>query len=433
MPVNISKLIAAALLVSLSSHAVAAEPVSSPPALASTLSIPSWDRFLDQLRDLAPAMLARLPEPVRSDPQIQQEVVQQILASFAGRALRAISGDPDHPVFLPSANVTLDVRQPNADTNYRRARIAPGGVYRMRGYQGTLRQVKIGQYIRSTTDNDFSGDLAMVKVAAYNDLNELKTDAQGRYDVIYSTTRPAGYTGDWWRLDPETTMLSIRMVSADWQKERDPTLSIERLDVPVQRPRPSVANLQRRLEILANTTASGALLQVAAVEKIRQAGYINKLRIQDIAGAALSGQFYYEGSYDLKDDEALIVEAKVPSKCLYYSTLLANYISETIDWYNNQSSLNDAQSHVDTDGVLRIVVSAKDPGVPNWLDTAGHPIGFIQGRWTECNAQPIPTIRKVTIGDVRKAFPVDTPVVTPEQRQTIIREKRAAAQQRPLW
>ena len=40
----------------------------------------------------------------------------------------------------------------------------------------------------------------------------------------------------------------------------------------------------------------------------------------------------------------------------------------TVDWVNRQSSLNDAQAHIDSDGRFRAVISQQDPGVPNWLD-----------------------------------------------------------------
>jgi hypothetical protein len=97
------------------------------------------------------------------------------------------------------------------------------------------------------------------------------------------------------------------------------------------------------------------------------------------------------------------------------------------------SSLNGAQARVDRDGVFRAVVSAKDPGVPNWLDTAGYSSGAIQGRWTDCQATPIPTVRKVALADVRKSLPADTPTITPGQREQAVRERRAQVQQRPLW
>ena len=38
---------------------------------------------------------------------------------------------------------------------------------------------------------------------------------------------------------------------------------------------------------------------------------------------------------------------------------------------NRQSSLNGHQAVLDPDGVFRAVISARDPGVPNWLDTGG--------------------------------------------------------------
>jgi len=119
----------------------------------------------------------------------------------------------------------------------------------------------------------------------------------------------------------------------------------------------------------------------------------------------------------------LIVEAKVPAKCVYRSLILTNELYETTDWYNNYSSLNDSQAKPDKDGVLRIVVSATDPGVPNWVDTAGYPRGLVQGRWTHCNSSPVPSVRKVAFTEVRTQLPSDTPIVTPAQREALIRER----------
>ena len=53
--------------------------------------------------------------------------------------------------------------------------------------------------------------------------------------------------GDWWQLDPSTTRLLLRMVSADWNAEQDPTISIERVDKPMTRARPSAGELEQRL------------------------------------------------------------------------------------------------------------------------------------------------------------------------------------------
>jgi hypothetical protein len=83
--------------------------------------------------------------------------------------------------------------------------------------------------------------------------------------------------------------------------------------------------------------------------------------------------------------------------------------------------------------VLRIVVSANDPGVPNWVDTAGYPRGIVQGRWIRCDSSPVPSVRKVTFTELRTLLPSNTPIVTPAQREAMIRERGSALQQRPLW
>ena len=88
---------------------------------------------------------------------------------------------------------------------------------------------------------------------------------------------------------------------------------------------------------------------------------------------------------------------------------------------------------MDADGIVRYVVSAKDPGVPNWLDTLGYASGAIQGRWTECSANPVPAVRKVNFSQIRASLPSDTPTVTPQDREKIVRERRSQLQQRPLW
>ncbi|CAN7587013.1 hypothetical protein LJR225_004404 [Phenylobacterium sp. LjRoot225] len=408
-------------------HAQPAPSVASAPP-----SVAGWDEFVDSLRALPGRMLAKLPEDQRNDPQVQQEVGRLALEALAAQTLDAIAGDPDHPAFISQIGQVLNVGQPNADTVYRTARVRPEGTYRLRGVRGTLRLFNISQSPPSPGEPGFKPEGG---ARTRHEFGDLHVDAQGRFDVILSPERPAGYKGDWWKLEPTTTKLLMRMVSADWAKEQDPTISIERVDIPITRPRPPAADLEQRLRQLPGAVNFLALLFVDHVEKLRQEGYVNKLKVFDITQVAglLTGQAYYEGAYDLADDEALIVEAKAPAKCGYRSLILTNDLYETTDWYNNLSSLNDAQAPLDKDGVLRIVVSAKDPGVPNWLDTAGHRRGLIQGRWTDCDSQPTPSVRKVALADVRKSLPPETPTVSPAEREKLIRERRAALQERPLW
>ena len=394
--------------------------------------IAGWDELIDALRDLPARMLAKLPEASRNDAQIQQEIARLALSAVASQTIDALASDGDHPAFTPSINNYLTIGQPNADTSYRGAQIGAGGVYRLRGRKGSLKMVRIAQ--SGPAKPAANGEPVLGPQRIDHDLNALQTDAEGYYDVILSAERPPGHTGDWWPLLPTSNRLLVRLVSSDWANEISPTLSIERLDKPAARPRPSAAELEKKLRALPQTIGFIAPMFVGHVEQLRKDGYINALKIFDVSQmGGLASQFYYEGAYDLQEDEALIVEAKLPDVCLYRSLILTNDIYETTDWYNNHSSLNDAQAAADADGVLRIVVSPKDPGVPNWLDTAGYPTGAIQGRWAEYSSTPVPNVKKVKLQDVRSHLPPETPVITPEQREEGIRNRRAALQQRPLW
>lgn len=388
-------------------------------------SVPGWSEFVESLRTLPDRMLAKLPEAQRNDPQVRQEVARLALEAMTSSGLEAIGGDGDAPQFLPSIGQVLNIGQPNADTIYRSATIAPGGSYRLTGKRGTDRLAVIAQVIPQ--GNPGAGSRSHLNLAT------LKVDRNGRFDVLVSPERPAGYTGDWWQLNPAATTLMMRMISSDWAKEADPTISIERVDKPIGRPRPPAAKLEQALRVLPHKIDFIALMFVDHVEQLARQGYVNKLKVFDVPFGALAGQFYYEGVYDLKDDEALIIDSPVPAKCDYRSLILTNELYETTDWYNNHASLNDAQAAKDADGRLRIVVSAKDPGVRNWMDTSGYARGIIQGRWTGCDSQPIPEMKLVKLADVAASLPKGTAMVTPEQRQHILRERRRELLERPLW
>ena len=421
--------IGAALLCAGGAVKAAPPPPADPPTSG---AVPGWTDFLDGLRDLPDRILARLPEEQRNDPQIRQEAARLALSAVAAATIDALASDPDHPVFLPQINNYITTGQPNADTNYRSAKITPGGVYRLRGRRGSMNQARVAEV--GPRPKQVEGGVNLGKPRPVHDLNTLKVDADGRYDVILSPTRPDGYAGDWWQLDPTSNMLLVRLVSSEWGKEVEPTLSIERLDIPATRPRRAAATLEANLRSIPASADFIAPLLVDRPRKLRAEGYVNKLKDVDFSQmGGLAGQFYYEGVYELKDDEALIVETRLPEQCTYRSLILTNEIYETTDWYNNQSSLNASQAAADKDGVLRIVVSARDPGVPNWLDTAGYSTGVIQGRWMECGSKPIPTVRKVALADVKKSLPAGTATISVQQRDKQIRDRRAVLQQRPLW
>ena len=100
-----------------------------------------------------------------------------------------------------------------------------------------------------------------------------------------------------------------------------------------------------------------------------------------------------------RPDEALVVEVE-PPQGLYWSYSIGNPWWETIDYGRHQSSLNGHQAVIDDDGVLRVVIAHHDPGIANWLDTAGHSEGPIILRCVRTDTAPVPTTRVVPFAEV---------------------------------
>ena len=389
----------------------------------------SWEKLVDELRPLGDAMRTRVPERLRSDPQTMAESMRLLLAGLARASSDALVGDRRHPIFVPELNIAQNIFQPNADTIYKSAIIEKGGSYLLRGDRGTVRMIILAQMGPDTLRTGQHSPLL-----GQTDFDDLTVGEDGSFELVMSPERPAGYTGNWAALDPQCEKIMVRIVSCDWGAEREPRFGIARLDVDDAKGRPSADDLDAAFDEMPFITRVCALAFPIHVEELRDEGYLNKLKIFDVSQmSGLKGQFYYEGAYELADDEALISEVRVPQSYRYWSIILTNELYETTDWYNNQASLNDVQGVVDPDGVFRTVISSRDPGVHNWLDTSGYPAGAIQGRWFEASEKPMPTIRKVKIDDVLSHLPEATRRVSPQERSEALRDRRLAAQMRIIW
>jgi hypothetical protein len=107
------------------------------------------------------------------------------------------------------------------------------------------------------------------------------------------------------------------------------------------------------------------------------------------------------------------------------------YVS--LDFVNHQTSLTAHQARRDADGMLRFVVSERNPGLANWLETTGHSRGYLQIRWQrtsrEFTAADGPQVEKVLVTDLPQKLPYyEEAQVTPEQwRERIAARQRAVA------
>ena len=148
---------------------------------------------------------------------------------------------------------------------------------------------------------------------------------------------------------------------------------------------------------------------------------------------ALVKQTYWPANFQLDADEALIIETEIPERAPYWNVQLNDPLFNALEYVHRLSSTNGAMATLSSDGKFRAVIALEDPGVPNWLDPCGYKEGGIYGRWYDCSSEPVPTIKRVRLAELRDHLPADTPVVSPEQRAEELRIRVKACQRRRRW
>ncbi len=373
----------------------------------------AWSHLLTRLREAA--------QVVESDPASQNRLdlaagLRHLLVLLTAGIDEVLRFDPD-PVLAVQRTSTDDVvtwGMECPDCIYTRAVLRGGQTYRLFGNRGTAR------YVGLQTMNGIT--------ATANELvDELEVDSDGNFEVVLSAEKR---TGNWMRIDGEHPTLTVRHFFYDWDTEVASSLRIERLGDTVAAAtggvEPDLA-VTRQLFALGDFVRDnlGFFLQFGAAAPPN--GFLPPIDRTDIGAAAENRPAI--GRWELRPGQALIVEME-PPEGIYWSFSIGNPWWETIHYGRHQSSLNAHQAVVDSDGRVRAVLCAEDPGVANWLDTAGYSNGPIILRCVRTKTAPTPTTRVVPFDDIRAELPSDTAKVTAEERASILAARRRAVRER---
>jgi len=261
-------------------------------------------------------------------------------------------------------------------------------------------------------------------------LDEIETDENGDFTLTLSVEPPS--EGNWMPIAPEASALIIRQFFYDWDHEVPAVMRIERLTS-------SSARTTSRSDTAPDATTARQLVAAGAFVEANLDFFLafanpdtpnsfNPPFDGTAMGAAAENRPVI-GSWKLGSDDALIIEVTPPIG-LYWSLSIGNVWWETIDYAEHITSLNGHQAVVDGDGVFRAVIAHRDPGVANWIDTAGHTEGPMILRCVRTESAPVPTTRVVRFDDLDAVLPPGTERVTPEQRALTIANRRAAVARR---
>ncbi len=375
---------------------------------------------------------------------------------------RSFFEDPDYPYFRraiqPQDKATID----NADALYLSAAIDGAHTYRV---HGRLVGPKPPQYIIFEAHSVYAGDTGSLAelapggrvITGLLDTTDLAVDDDGRFEILLAPQRPADYDGnfiatataDGALTSKVARFLVARMLFHDWEHEASPDLHIARIGREGTRPAPigpaTAAERIRRVGTIAENQMRfwnefyDVILEAHGDKNgdgvtFMPRNDLNQPALANLAtGGGQSTNVFSGGVYDLQPCEALLVEVVVPVPPAYTGFHLSNLWGESLDYANHTCSLNGFQAEPDPDGTVRYVVAGTDPGVPNWLDTAGHPCGFLTLRWTYSTAPaelPKATVTKLPVAQLREHLPAGTRVVSDQERREQIRIRQEHVQRR---
>jgi hypothetical protein len=349
----------------------------------------AWEAFCETLKR-AGAVIDRAADPFdRAEGyRYLTRLVRLAAEKFVEHA------DPATPRFYRLSHETAKIGCDNPDNLYQNAAVSGRHEYRLRGTRGTVPYLGLGTYYGHYGSKERSG------CSGYLEARDLQVGPDGRFEITLSSRK---HPGNWLPMEPDTSMLIVRQTFLDRAREVPAELSIERIGAagPPAPLRPD--DLGQGLRDAASfVVGTAALFADWAAGFARRPNELVALDPEVTAGAHGDPNiFFYMGWWALGPDEALLVEATPPT-CEYWNFQLNNVWMESLDYRYHRVHYNKQTAMYLPDGSFRLVVAHRDPGVPNWVETAGHARGTMGLRWVRAASHPQPRTRVVKLTGIER-------------------------------
>ena len=330
-------------------------------------------------------LLSAAREMVLNDARTEQEAVEGmrwLLRAVAMSVEVAADANPRRPHFQRMDTLVRKVGGDNPDAEYEFAAIDGRYDYKISGNIGSVRYLGF-------TFNAGQGTTTRRQFAYLSD-KTLELDQDGNFTLILSQ-EPTDTSGQWIQIPDDASGILVRQYIANRKKEELATLNIDILGSPIQF---SPVTDQEIADAIIGTSyafLSLTTLHHRVLPELMEETNIFIEAPSDNLGGAISGNdnLYMIGSYQLADDEALIMLVQ-PPKTRYWNIALESRWHETADYLHRPTSMTLDEVNYNEDGSVEFIVAHKDPGHPNWLDTSGHNFGFITLRWLDAMDEDVP-------------------------------------------
>lgn len=352
------------------------------------------------------AAIAEAERLVRAAPHIRSEQdlvegLQYLAGGITATMHVAFAAERTHPTLMQGTGPYTKMGLDNPDTLYFGARVSAEHEYIVTGTRGTTAdlsfQVLAGQY----TDDNVPGS-----ESAFDD-RRLTIAEDGSFTAFFGPG-PANGRENYFILAPDAAQLVIREVYSDWSQTPG-VIRLQRADaIGAAPPQMDEATAAKRFAGAGKALVTRVKTWLQFPEWFYLKLPVNTMTEPRLTPGGLATQFSSVGHYELADDQAMIITVPA-SDAPYQGFQLGSMWYISLDYVNHQTSLNNAQAQVDPDGMIRMVVSERSPGVVNWVETVGHPRGYLQFRWQRTSRDFTPDdgpqVEIVNLEDVAAKLP----------------------------
>lgn len=347
-----------------------------------------WRRFCDQLAEAGEVLLRESAPATLLDQAEGLRYLSRLTRTALNMAVD--SSDPDFPRLFKLCDDKIKIGADNPDNIYEQAVISPDRRYRITGRRGGVPYLSFG-----TKANRYATDGTMVSTGEV-ELADLQVAADGSFELVVSRDPQPG---NWLPMAADTSMVIVRQTFDDKRAQAPAEIRLERIGSGPEVPALLTPDAIRRQLAEAAAFVRGTANTFADWAEWFRA-HPNRIFPGDQAVFQRGGGdpriWYGHLYYDLREGEALVIEARVP-RCRMWNFQLDNWWMESLDHVHQQVWVNGHMAKYEPDGSVVVVCADRNPGYGNWIDLAGHRTGTALWRWIEADHHPIPECRVVKL------------------------------------